>query len=214
MVLNDKKAELIGAIIGDGCIRYKPKISQYYVEIVGDPKQEKEYFKHLTEIFWNELKLKTHIKIRERGLRLKVYSKSFVEYLVYELKMPCNKEKCQNIFIPEEILQNKKLLKCCIRGIVDTDGSLFLANIGYRKDYPTIEISTTSKRLANQLHDKLSQDFRIGFRNYKQADYNRIYRISINGDRMVNRWHKEIGFSNKRIIDRYQKLKESGPTGI
>ena len=45
MVLNDKKAELIGAIIGDGCIRYKPKISQYYVEIVGDPKQEKEYFK-------------------------------------------------------------------------------------------------------------------------------------------------------------------------
>ena len=43
MKLNNNIAELIGVIIGDGCIRYKPHLSQYYIEIVGDKNNEKEY---------------------------------------------------------------------------------------------------------------------------------------------------------------------------
>ena len=34
--LSPQLSELIGVIIGDGCIRYKPKYNQYYIEIVGD----------------------------------------------------------------------------------------------------------------------------------------------------------------------------------
>jgi len=125
----------------------------------------------------------------------------------------CNKIKGENIFIPEIIRSNTSLRNDCIRGITDTDGSLFLANKGYRNDYPTIEISTTSKKLAIQIKTILSKNFRIGFRKFKAQNYRMIYRISINGDKMVQKWVKLIGFSNTRNIKRYKKLK-NGATGI
>ena len=125
--------------------------------------------------------------------------------------MPCNKEKCQNIFIPKEIIENTELLTSCIRGITDTDGSLFFANKGDRKDYPTIEISTTSKILAFQLKDSLIDrfNFRVGFRNFTQGSFHKIYRISINGEKMLEKWVATIGFSNNRNLDRYEKYKNN-----
>lgn len=160
-----------------------------------------------------------HCNIREdkSGLRLRFYSKDFV-LMLKSYNLPCNKQKCQNIFIPTEITQNNHLFIPCIRGITDTDGSLFFANKGYRNDYPTIEISTISEILANQLYflltDKLK--FKIGFRNYKQGSFQRIYRISINGDKMLNKWIKTIGFSNPRNLLKYQKYinKKVGPEGF
>ncbi|MBI2136066.1 hypothetical protein HYU06_03275 [Candidatus Woesearchaeota archaeon] len=44
MIMNERIAELIGAIIGDGCIRYKLNMHQYYIEIVGDRIKEREYY--------------------------------------------------------------------------------------------------------------------------------------------------------------------------
>jgi len=136
MELNSKISELIGAIIGDGCIRYKPEIGQYYLEIVGNKDKEKQYFDYLKNILKKEFNLNTHIKTRERGLRLKAYSKLFVEFLINELNLPYNKEKGENIIIPKQIAQNPELLRYCLRGIVDTDGSLFLSNKSHRQDYP------------------------------------------------------------------------------
>ena len=145
--LNNNLAELIGAIIGDGCISYKPEIHQYFIEIVGNINEEKEYFEYLKDIIKNELNLKVSITVRERGLRLKVYSKKFIEFLINDLKLIPNKEKCQNISIPDKIMDHSVLLNHCLRGIMDTDGSLFFADKGYRNNYPTIEISTTSFKL-------------------------------------------------------------------
>lgn len=213
MKMNERLAELIGAIIGDGCIRYKPEMGQYYIEIVGNMNEENDYFHYLSKIFIEELNLKTSIKIRGRGLRLRVYSKNFIKFLVNELKLPFNKNKCQNIIIPSLILNDEFLLGHCLKGIMDTDGSLFLANKGYRKDYPTIEISTISPKLAQQLRDVLSIKFRIGFRSYKQDKFQRIYRISLNGEKMVNKWYEEIGFSNQRNLGKYYKYKKEWERG-
>ena len=206
-------AELVGVIIGDGCIRYKPKINQYYIEIVGNKDHEKEYFLYLKNLIKKETNLNSFIKIKSNCIRLRIYSKKLVEYWIYYLNLPYNKIKGENIFIPEIIRSNTSLRNDCIRGITDTDGSLFLANKGYRNDYPTIEISTTSKKLAIQIKTILSKNFRIGFRKFKAQNYRMIYRISINGDKMVQKWVKLIGFSNTRNIKRYKKLK-NGATVI
>lgn len=213
MELNPKISELIGAIIGDGCIRYKPEMNQYYLEIVGNKDEEKQYFDHLKNILKTEFNLDAHIKTRARGLRLKVYSKLFVEFLINELNLHYNKEKGQNIIIPKQIIQNSELLKYCIRGITDTDGSLFLSKKSHREDYPAIEISTTSKGLTLQLKEVLSNKFRIGFRTYQPKGFLTIYRLSLNGEGMVDKWYNEIGFSNQRNINRYKKLK-NGAGGI
>ena len=211
--LNNKVSELVGAIIGDGCISYKPEINQYFVEIVGNPKEEKAYFQHLSSIFKEEFALKTFITIRERGLRMKIHSKEFVEFLVNQLKLVPNKDKGANIVIPSLILKKENLTKYCLRGIVDTDGSFFLSRKGKRLDYPSIEISTTSNNLAEQIRTFLSKSFRIGFREFKQANYKKIYRVSLNGDKMVEKWFQEIGFSNPRNKRRYKRYK-GGAAGI
>ena len=207
MILNKRTSELIGAIIGDGCIRYKPEIHQYYIEIVGNKDNEQNYFKFLSNIFKEELGLNSFIKIR-RGLRLKVYSKDFVEFLINDLKMPFNKDKCKNIMIPKQIFEDTILLKACIRGIMDTDGSLFFSNKGNNSDYPTIEISTISFNLANQLREMLSNKFRIGFREFKYPNSQKIYRISLNGNKMVGLWIDEIGFSNLRNLKKIKNIRE------
>ena len=191
-------AELIGAIIGDGCIRYKPEMNQYYLEIVGNKDEEMQYFNYLKNILKKQFNLDAHIKTRERGLRLKVYSKLFIEFLINGLNMPSNKEKGQNIIIPKQIIENSELLRYCLRGIMDTDGSLFLSNKSHRQDYPTIEISTTSKKLALQLKEILSNKFRTGFRAYQPNGFLTIYRLSLNGEEMIDKWFNEIGFSNQR----------------
>ena len=61
-------AELVGVIIGDGCIRYKPKINQYYIEIVGNKDHEKEYFLYLKNLIKKETNLNSFIKINLRTM--------------------------------------------------------------------------------------------------------------------------------------------------
>ena len=211
--LNSNLSELIGAIIGDGLIRYKPDKNQYYVEIVGSIKDEQQYLIYLQKIINLELKVNSKISERCRGLRLRFYSKKFVEFLIFDLSMNYNKEKCLNISIPNKIFNNSTLLLPCLRGIVDTDGSLFLSNKS-GKVYPIIEISTISSKLANQLREILSKSFRIGFRSYTPKNYNEIYRISLNGHLMVEKWFNLIGFSNFRNFQRFKKIKKMGRQGF
>ncbi|MBU0615412.1 MAG: hypothetical protein KJ601_04930 [Nanoarchaeota archaeon] len=211
--ITEKLAELIGAIIGDGCIRYKPKIGQYYVEIVGNIRDEKHYFDYLKKIILNELGLDAKVCERERGLRMKIYSKVFVEFLTNVMNIPFNNTKCQNVVIPKQIQARLNLLTNCIRGIVDTDGSLFLTHKSHRANYPIIEISSTSKNLAYQLREILGSKFRIGFRSFDRKNFHRLYVLSINGETQVDNWYKTIGFSNDRNIMRYKKLKY-GDAGI
>ncbi len=205
MIMNERIAELIGAIIGDGCIRYKLNMHQYYIEIVGDRIKEREYFNYLTNIIAEELGLTAHIHIIGRGLRLKFYSKEFLEYLVHSLKMSYNKNKGPNISIPSQILENESFLKSCLRGIFDTDGSVFLANKGYRNDYLTLEINTTSSALAHQLKEILSSKYRIGFCKHQRGNYLPLFKIALNGEKMVRKWFEEIGSSNQKHIERYNK---------
>jgi len=207
--MNKKKlAELIGILIGDGNIYYKPKFRKYYFEITGNPKLEKNYFNYVSKLIEELLGKKPSLRIANRGLRLRIYSKLFVEFLINDLKLPYNKNKGSNIIIPEFIYnQEWNVLKYCIRGIIDTDGCFFLASKGYRKDYPTIEFTTTSKKLALQLKKILSEKYRIGFRIYSRGSFKTQYIISLNGESMTNRYLRDIGFSNLRKI-------KSGTGGI
>lgn len=196
-----KLAELIGIIIGDGNIYYNKNFRKYYFEITGDQLLENEYFEYISDLVFSLLGKRPGIRVANRGLRLRVYSKEFVEFLINNLGMPYGEKKGINITIPNFIYnQEWDILKYCIRGIMDTDGSLFLAKKSHRKDYPTIEVSTISKNLAYQLKFLLSKNYRIGFRYFSKEGITGKYVISINGEKMVDRYIKDIGFSNLRKL--------------
>jgi hypothetical protein len=190
-------SELIGIIIGDGNIYYNQKLNKYYFEITGNPSNEKNYYQYISNLIYNLLGKKPTVRIGGRGLRLRVYSKEFVEFLIFDLKLPYGKNKGSTVKIPNYISSKEwNILKYCIRGITDTDGSLFIAKKN-KKDYPCIEISTTSKGLAFQLKELLSTHYKIGFRKFRPKNFKEKYTLSINGKQRVNQWIKDIGFSNK-----------------
>ncbi len=105
--------------------------------------------------------------------------------------------------------------KAYIKSIVDTDGSVFVANKPGLMNYPSIEITTTSYNLANQIKDLLcSQGFRVAkIWKYKSKLSKRItYKIPLNGKDNLLNWVKEIGFSNpykmKRALSYLKKWDE------
>ncbi|UCD03680.1 MAG: hypothetical protein JSW73_04025 [Candidatus Woesearchaeota archaeon] len=193
-------AEFIGAVIGDGNLWSKDK--HYRVEITGDPILDKEYFENFLIPTTKQLfAVNPHVRVRQRGLRLRITSKDVYSLLTNDYKLPTGREKGMLVTIPKSILNNTSQTIACIRGIFDTDGSAFLANKGYRQDYPTIEISTTSEGLANQIRDSLvSLGYRVGFRSWKREIFRTKWVISVNGDSMFKKWMDEIGTSNPRHL--------------
>ena len=191
-------SEFIGAIIGDGNLWSKN--NHYRVEITGDPKLDKNYFRDfLIPVTKKLFNITPHVRIRQRGLRLRITSKKVYSLLIEEYNLPVGSKKGLNVTIPKQILDKKELFIACLRGIFDTDGSIFLADKGYRKDYPTIEITTTSSKLAKQIRNILIKlEYKFGFRSWKPKKFRKKWIISINGDKMVKKWMHEIGTNNTR----------------
>lgn len=212
--LTPELAELIGIIIGDGFIsKYN---NSYRIGIVGSPKTDNEYFeivKKLIKKVWNK-----DIKIihRERGLRITFGSKDIFEYLVYNIKIPYGIGKCEKVIIPLVISKNWNLVKHTIRGIVDTDGSVFSTNKPRCSNYPSIEISTSSYKLALQLKLILEKrNFRVtkiwGYKSKLSRVIN--YKIGLNGKDNLIKWLDEISFSNPYKYQRALKIVKKNGAG-
>ncbi len=174
--------------------------------MTGDPTLDREYYDYLNGIIQREFNKSPSRRIRQRGLRLRICSKRLFTYLTEELDLPYGSKKGRKVKIPEKIATSDWSIKSrCIRGIADTDGSFFFSEKGNCRNYPTIEITTTSVYLSEQLKDILEkQGFRVGLRSWKhEKDWSTRYIISINGNEMVEKWMEKIGFSNPR---HYKKL--------
>ncbi len=209
--MNERLSELVGAIIGDGNL-WTDGEYRYRVDINGHPTLDGEYHYYLSKIIRAEFDRKTGTQIRPHELVLRTQSKKVFDFLTKELGLPYGFGKGKKVTIPDKIfLSDWNILKCCIRGIADTDGSLFFARKkNYRDDYPSIEISTTSKNLAIQMKEVLiSKGFRVGFRKQVPIEekWNTRYIISLNGEKMLEKWMIEICFSNPRHYRKYQAWK-------
>ncbi|MEW6295595.1 MAG: LAGLIDADG family homing endonuclease [Candidatus Diapherotrites archaeon] len=195
--INASECELIGAIIGDGHIHKKgPK---YYVGVTGNIQTDKKYFGYLSNLIKKTWNKSPQIRKRAGGLRLRFYSKEVVERLIKKFSLPFNLGKCYKVKIPDVIASDWGLLRHTIRGIADTDGSVFTANKPGSPNYPSIEITTTSRFLASQLRNILNkQGFKVakiwGYKS-KVSRYP-AYKIPLNGRKNLEKWLKEIGFSN------------------
>ena len=196
MNLTEGIAEIIGILIGDGYIYSKN--NKYQIGFVGSPKTDVELFNHLQKLILNEWNKPSKIKLRERGLRLVINSKEICNFLTKELSFPSGKNKCENVFIPEEILKDWNLSRKTLRGIMDTDGTIFVSRKPGIEKYPTIEITTTSKILAEQLKKILEEkNFRVAnIRIFRKEGKRIVYRVALHGKGNVKKWLEKIGFSN------------------
>ena len=203
MIITKGVAELVGILIGDGYIYTKNK--KYQIGFVGNPITDKEYFEKIKNLIYKEWKKSIIVKIRERAVRIVINSKQITEFLINELKIFHGKGKCEKVKIPITIFNDWRLAKYTLRGIVDTDGSVFVAKKPGIEKYPSIEITTASRELAEQIKELLvKKEFRVPkIWGYKSKTGKRItYKVALNGKKNLERWIDFIGFSNPYKLKR------------
>ena len=203
MKITKGTAEIIGALIGDGYLYRRNR--KYQIGFVGSPKTDIELFERLQELIKKEWKKDAKIKNRAKGLRIVINSKEICNFLINELNIPCGSGKCEAVKIPSQFLSDWNLTKYIIRGIMDTDGTVFVSKKPGVERYPTMEITTTSKVLANQLRDiLLKQGFRVGNIRASTSKLSRriAYRVPLYGKDNIRKWISKIGFSNKYKMER------------
>jgi len=192
-----EECELIGALIGDGHI-YRKK-HKYIIGFTGNIITDREYYLRLEELILIAWQKRVKSKIRENAIRIQFDSKPTVLRLMDYFKIPANYGKCYKVVIPCQISKNWNLAKHTIRGIVDTDGSVFVAPKPGSPRYPSIEITTTSNKLAYQLRKLLlDKGFRVAkiWGCYSRLSTHEAFKVPLNGKQNLQKWLEEIGFSN------------------
>jgi hypothetical protein len=203
ILITEGKAEVVGIYIGDGYIYKKENKSQ--IGFVGNPRTDMELFEKLKSLFLNEWGKEVKLKTRSKGLRIVFRSKEIYNFLINEMGLPFGEGKCEKVKIPEKILEDWNLVKYTIRGIMDTDGTIFVSKKPGIEKYPTMEITTTSPSLAGQLREiLLQQSFRVGNirKSLSKTSKRNAYRVPLYGKENVRKWIDVIGFSNKYKLDR------------
>ncbi len=194
--LNAKLSEFIGVVIGDGCLY--GNFNKYVILLTGNVKSDSEYYENVQKSLGN-IGVNSVLKVHWGGLRLIVNNKKLFLFLKDTLGMSYEGKKTYEVSIPDKIFDSEENLKSCIRGIFNADGSIFTSNKRGSPNYPSIEITTVSKRLATQLNDVLKDlELRVRMRFYHDSRSlaEKTYRIALNGYEMMRKWCEEIGFSH------------------
>lgn len=196
-------AEFVGILLGDGNINaYKKgkKVRTYHIKIAGDYKTDKgyhiEYIKPLCEKLFQinarEIRL---IKQNERFIVM--YGKRLIEFFREMGINPGDKIVNQST-IPEWVYKRKSYIRACLRGLIDTDGSVFRMS---RKDPNLIRISF--KNANRVLLDDAREAFTgLGFHPSK-VTWRTIF---ISRQSEIRKYLKEIGFSNDKHKARMQRF--------
>jgi len=190
-------AEFVGIMLGDG------GISSYQATITLN-KNELTYAKFIIKLIKSLFKSNAKIYPRKdcNAMDLVVHRKKIVNFLL-EIGLVKGGKIEHGADIPKWIMDDIKLQKACIRGLIDTDGSVFVhryISSGKIYKYKKIEFSSSSKPLLISTYNILSN---LGFR-VRMCKSGVAIRIESQKD--VALYLKIIGtnndrYSGKQIID-------------
>jgi transcriptional regulator with XRE-family HTH domain len=194
---NDMRfAEFYGIMLGDGCIFTNMK----GLSISGDKILDKDflfvYIKNLINYLFS-VNPSYNISKMNRSVTCVLYSKKITKYLV-GLGFPKGKKCLNDLKIPRFILDNDNKLRYCIRGIMDTDGSL----CPHPHSKIMIHLSITNNSLRKSVFEGLK---RLGING---GEFNKG--IMIYGKDKIKLFHDKVGFSNKKNLIKYDLFRKNG----
>jgi|SRR3989339_1087621 len=201
-------AELFGIILGDGHVeitKIKEKPISYSIRIAGHIKEDYDYLvsytSNLIRKLFNE-RSKIKLAPRYNGVYLVVYGKNIVSFIESKGIKSGNKKK-NNQGIPSWIKRKGDYLKCCIRGLMDTDGSIHRIS----KSNKNLRISFTSHIpiLIQEVRDSL---IKLHFSPSKIVCGNKIF---LSRKDEVDKYLKWVQFRNQKHLKRIERLNVRAP---
>ena len=199
-------AEFVGAVLGDGHVHYTRKrtkkrfVGVYQIKISGDKRYERDYHIYLGEIAKSLFGIvPRYAEIEDKNERyLFLSSKKLVEFFSKMGIFPGNKIINQST-IPKWIYRNNLFLRACIRGLIDTDGSIHRMS---RRDSNLLRINFKNHNYK-LLCDTRKVFISLGFHPSKIINGNIFY---ISRQNEISKYLKDIGFSNKKHLDRLNEF--------
>lgn len=187
-----KLAEFVGIMIGDG------GISPYRVDITLNATDDREYAKFVAELITELFGVYPKIYSRKdkNALAITVSRTRLVAFL-QSLGLPIGNKIEHHIHIPSWIMGNSGYERACLRGLFDTDGSIF-SHVYRSKEkkykYKKISFSSASERLLSDVSLLLHKN---NIRAYK-ANTN----VRIDSRESFSRYLKIIGTHNPKHLKR------------
>lgn len=216
-------AEVCGIHAGDGYMRIR-KNHKGEVDISGNLNEKDYYDKHVIPLFNRVFGLNKKGKEFSRGSYGFVFHDRTATETLQNLEFNSGR-KSKSVKVPERILNSKdKFLQAAfLRGLFDTDGSLYFKNRKTMSNYsnfknnhhyyPVIFLGTVSKKLATGISTMLKG---LGIKNfiysYKPNKENEAinYRVTISGEDRLEKWVNIIGMKNEVKLTRYLVWRKFG----
>lgn len=207
--------EFLGWHMGDGCISINGRYSEY--ALTGDITEEYPFYKSVIVPSFNQLFSK-HLK-EPVGIRrykstgvcgIYLFDKKFVKLLQKKFKLLHGKKLHMRI---PPVVQTDFEKKCFLRGLFDTDGSVYFCKSSgnprknslycYIHHKPKIKIGTISRTFMFQVFDMLVS---LGFsprwcKPYKhKKNEHTMYSLVLDTITDTKKWFEQIGFRNQKHL--------------
>jgi len=191
-------AEFFGIMLGDGGIN-----NPWQANITMNSVADEEYALYVEEIIRNLFGIIPAVRKRKRrnALVISIASTTLVDFLVAQGLPRGNKLK-HGVQIPSWILQKRSYRIACVRGLMDTDGCLFIHShkVG-RKSYNNIGLCFTS--YSPKMLGQVAMVFEeLGIIPHISTQGRNIYLYRADA---VAKYLKVFDTSNKRISSLYEK---------
>ena len=196
-VFSEKLAELVGILLGDG------STAKYQIVVTLCDKDEKPYGKFVSGLIKKLFDVPVNVNRRAECsvINIAISRVELVRFCVNDLKLKRGSKIKHQVDIPNWIKANKLFLVSCVRGLIDTDGTVF--NHKYRvrgKEYCYKKISFTSRS------EPLRQSVFCALLSFGiKARLTKQYDVRIDAQEDVKKYFRIVGSHNLRILMRYKK---------
>jgi hypothetical protein len=187
-------AELVGAILGDGSLtKYQLVL---YSNLITD-REYSDFLSSLIEKIFGVVPSMTHHPL-SGVTRVLCSSKNIVDYL-QSIGLGLGNKTRRQASVPSWILKNRSYIHACMRGLIDTDGCVYIDHHKTKcGTYESVCIAFTnaSKPLLDFVFEAWES---LGFHPTRQGRHVRLRR----SDEVI-RHAKEVGFNNPK---HFRKIK-------
>jgi len=207
MKKEEKIAEFIGIMLGDGCLgiyncRAGNKIKKQYRTRISLDSRNKGYIDYVCNLLKEVLDTEPRIyyKKNEKAVDIATYKKDRFYYLTNQIGL-ITSPKWGKMKIPIKYSKGKLGL-LVLRGLMDTDGCLSIFN-NNGQVYPRIEIRLCPSPAQGQV-SQILEEFKF---KYKIQSLERGQtRIRLSGKEELKKWFDLVGSSSPVHINKYKKF--------
>ncbi|MEK6948261.1 MAG: LAGLIDADG family homing endonuclease [Nanoarchaeota archaeon] len=191
-------AEFVGIMLGDGNIYCSKEKGVYQIKVTNNSETDKEYLLNYVRPLAKKLfgvDGTISFDKNRKGINLRIAGIELFKFLL-SIGLVEGDKIINEVTIPKWVKENNVLLIACLRGLFDTDGTIFQANkIRYPKRL-NIGFKNNNKKLLFEVRDSLIS---LGF-HPTNTKRNAIFLCRSNE---IKLFMKNIGFSNIKHSSKY-----------